>query len=151
MIQEFYSPVGEDYDAAPLPAPIQVDRPYVPPELPVAPTETRSPVAMPPVAPMQPAAALAPSAGPSRFGVGMAIVTVGLATGVGAYVGGAYGAGAGLLLSGAVRNTLRAKRLWTAPSPTDHSEAVKSGTMALFGLGIGGWLAYKAYESRRAE
>jgi hypothetical protein len=154
-MQDFYPAVGEE-EFSPLVgsqlAPTQQERPYVPPTLPLAPTQT-PPVALPEApAPGAARAAQAPSsAAPSRFGVGLAILCVGAAAGAGAYFGGAYGAGAGLLLAGGARNTWRAKQLWSAPLPEQRSEAVKSGTMALFGLGVGGWLAYKAYESRRAS
>lgn len=122
-------------------AAIDQARPYVPPDLPQAPAQT----------PATPAAATtltaaAPQA--PRRSAGIGIVLAGLGAGAGAYFGGAYGAGAGLLLVGAGRNILRAKRTWGS---SDHSEAVKSGTMALFGLGIGGWLAYKAWEGREHE
>ncbi len=120
-------------------------RPYVPPNIPQAPTDTAL-IAGPSPAPLAPVAA--PASASAKTSAGVGLLLLGLATAGGAYAGGAYGAGAGLLLMGATRNVLRAKKLWASPVGSEHDEAIKSGTMALFGLGIGGWLAYKAYDER---
>lgn len=146
-----YLPIGADGDqpvlgrgtpGQTLDAPA---RPYVPPNLPQAPADTS--LSAPAAAPLV-AAPAAPAASPARTSAGVGLLLLGAATAAGAYVGGAYGAGAGLLIMGATRNVLRAKKLWGSPAGSEHDEAVKSGTMALFGLGIGGWLAYKAYDER---
>ena len=149
-----YLPVGSNGDQPVLgPDPIAmldqtaVDRPYVPPNVPLAPTDTAQLV--PAATGPQPPVPLQPAPSP-RTGAGVGILLAGVATAAGAYVGGAYGAGAGLLLMGATRNLYRVKQLWSGAA-TDREEAMKSGTMALFGLGIGGWPAYKAYETRNGS
>lgn len=65
------------------------------------------------------------------------------AAAVGAYFGGAWGAGAGALLFGASRNAIRAGRLWGGP---EQGEATKAATVSLFGFGVGGVCAYQAYQ-----
>lgn len=141
------------YGTAPL-APAQwtgtQERPYVPPNLPTAPPET-PPIPTAPSRSGPVPAVLAPAPTGTRVSAGVGILLVGVAAAGGAYLGGAYGAGAGLLLMGGARNVVRASKLWSAPDALARDEAVKSGTMALFGLGIGSWLAYKAYEARKGS
>lgn len=100
-----------------------------------------------PAAPLAPALAPAPNgAAAARRGAGMGVL---LATGgllAGAVLGGAWGAGAGLLLVGAFRNASRARRFWGDPAPGQRHEAAKSATLAVFGAGVGSYLAYRAYQ-----
>lgn len=70
---------------------------------------------------------------------------------VGGLVGGAYGAGAGVVGAGAIRNILRAKNDWSNPDPETRTEAAKSATMAIFGLGIAGMLGYHAWQDRYGD
>lgn len=83
-----------------------------------------------------------------RRGAGraLAVATVGLVGG--ALVGGAFGAASGVIAVGAVRNLMRTKETWNHPDPAVRSEAGKSATMAIFGLGIAGMLGYQAYKKK---
>lgn len=81
-------------------------------------------------------------------GAGRALVFVTLGLVGGAIVGGAWGAASGVALVGATRNLVRVKNLWGSPRPDDRSEAGKSATLGIFGLGIAGLLGYQAYKSK---
>lgn len=106
----------------------------------------------PPAAPMVPPVALpmapAPSGGSVAMGAGKALLfaTVGLVTG--AIAAGAWGAACGVTAAGALRNLARTKSLWSSPNPDDRSEAGKSATMGILGLGIAGMIGYHAYTIR---
>ena len=109
---------------------------------PVAPEHLQvRPSAGPLVAPV----AVAPTdAGMARRNAGLTLIGAALATGAGAWFGGGFGAGAGLLLFGGMRNALRARSAW-ASSPPNLAEGTRSATLALFGLGVGGYFGYRAY------
>lgn len=92
---------------------------------------------------------LAPAASPSSLSAGTGLLMVVAGTAAGFWLGGPWGAGAGLLLTGAGRNAVRAQQAWGSPDPAQRLEAGKSATMAVFGIGIGGYLSYLAYEARR--
>lgn len=79
-------------------------------------------------------------------GVTALVVTTGLIAGFAA--GGPLGGAAGLLIAGGGANLFRAKRLWKSEEPELKREAGTSLTFGLVGLGVGGYLSYKAYESR---
>lgn len=64
---------------------------------------------------------------------------------------GPIGGAAGLVAVGVVRNTLRAKEGWSDPNPGIRSEAGKSATMAIFGIGIAGMLGYYAWQRRYGD
>ena len=66
----------------------------------------------------------------------------------GAIVGGAWGAGAGVLFMGALRNGWRAQTGWGSGDEATRNEAAKSATMAAIGVAAGGFLAYQAYKAR---
>ena len=87
---------------------------------------------------------------PAASGAGKALVFVTLGMVGGAIAGGAWGAGAGVALAGALRNVARVKECWGSPTETDRSEAGKSATMAFFGLGLAAVLGYQAYKAREA-
>lgn len=71
---------------------------------------------------------------------GLYIVLVGAGAAAGFLVGGAWGAGAGAMFVGAARNGLRARSEWR----TSPGDAAKSGTLAVLGAALGGYLAYRA-------
>lgn len=77
---------------------------------------------------------------------GLLLCTAGLV--VGGLVAGPFGAGAGVVGVGALRNIMRAKDGWAAADPEARAEAAKSVTMAIFGLGIAGMLGYQAWQRR---
>lgn len=109
-----------------------------------APDPSPLPAPMPPPGPLLPQsddAAL-------RRGAGRALLFVSGGLAVGWLVGGTFGAAAGVVGAGAIRNALRVREAWNSPSPDERSEAGKSATMAIFGFGIAGMLAYKAYQKR---
>jgi hypothetical protein len=71
-----------------------------------------------------------------------------MAVGAGYALGGPLGAAAGLLLSGAAANGYRAQKWWGSNVPGEKHEAVVSSVFSAAGLGVGGWLAYKAYQTK---
>lgn len=73
------------------------------------------------------------------------------AVGTGIAVGGGWGAGAGLLLAGALANGYRAQKWWGSPNPGEKQEAVVSAVFAVLGTGVGGYLAYKAWDARQED
>lgn len=97
-----------------------------------------------------PAVQLAPppmtSSATSGAGKALLFVTGGLV--VGAIAGGAWGAAAGVVGVGAMRNMARVRALWNSPVDAERSEAGKSATMAIFGIGIAGMLGYQAYKAK---
>jgi len=87
----------------------------------------------------------------ARRGAGLGLLLAVTGTGVGFWIGGPLGAGSGLLLVGAARNTLRATRDWRSPDATVRQEAGTSAALALFGALLGGYLGYRVYEKRTGE
>lgn len=79
-------------------------------------------------APAPPAAA-----SPSQSGAGVGLLLAGTGVGLGLALGGIWGAIAGLLYAGSLRNTVRAARTWSDPSPQIRDEAVRSATVGVFG------------------
>jgi hypothetical protein len=74
-----------------------------------------------------------------------------LALGAGIAIGGPWGAGAGVLLAGAAANGYRAQKWWGSHDPSEKHEAVVSAVFAVFGVSLGGYMAYKAYQSKKSE
>lgn len=74
-----------------------------------------------------------------------------VALGAGIAVGGPWGAGAGVLLAGATVNGYRAQKWWGSPEPSEKHEAVVSAVFAAFGVGLGGYMAYKAYGAKKEK
>jgi hypothetical protein len=70
------------------------------------------------------------------------------ALGTGIAVGGAWGAGAGLMLAGAAANVYRAQKWWGSNDPGEKGEAVTSAVFGALGTAVGVYLAYKAFEAR---
>jgi len=87
----------------------------------------------------------------ARVGAGIGLLLAVMGTGAGFWIGGPLGAGAGLLLVGSARNTLRATRDWRNPDPIVRQEAGTSASLALFGALIGGYLGYRVYAKRTGE
>ncbi len=87
---------------------------------------------------------------PGRTGAGVGLLLAVTGTAVGAAAGGLWGALAGLLYAGAVRNTYRAARTWADPDDAVRSEAVRSATVAVFG-GFMGIVATVQAASRKSE
>lgn len=85
----------------------------------------------------------------SRTRAGVGLVSAAVGTAVGYWLGGPIGAGAGLLLTGAARNTLRATRYWADPDPAARLDAGTSAGLALLGAAVGAALAYHAYRIER--
>jgi hypothetical protein len=72
-----------------------------------------------------------------------------VAVGTGIAIGGAWGAGAGVLLAGAAVNGYRAQKWWSSAEPSEKHEAVVSAVFSAFGIAVGGYMAYKAYQDRK--
>lgn len=73
------------------------------------------------------------------------------AIGGGIAVAGPIGGAAGLLLVGAAANGYRAQKWWGSNLPSEKHEAVVSSVFAAAGLGVGSYLAYKAYQAKQEE
>lgn len=115
-----------------------------------APAPQPSPLA-PPVGPAPAVVPPGPTDNAAASGAGKALLWVTGGLVIGALVGGSMGAAAGVVGVGAARNVVRVKALWNSPNPTDRSEAGKSATMAIFGLGIAGMLGYHAYQNKKKD
>jgi hypothetical protein len=111
-------------------------------------TSTATPAPMPAPPPVALPMPAPPSGGSVATGAGsaLALATVGLVTG--AIAAGAWGAACGVTTVGALRNLWRTKALWNSQNPGDRSEAGKSATMGILGLGIAGMIGYHAYTIR---
>lgn len=105
------------------------------------------------VVPVEPAGPVLPPPGDGalRRGAARGLLFCSAGLLVGGLVGGAYGAGAGVVGAGALRNIFRAKNDWSNPDPEVRTEAAKSATMAIFGLGIAGMLGYHAWQDRYGD
>lgn len=138
-------PASEANTSDPAP-PVDTGPSPMPPPLQSGPAQQQAPLTPLPA----PAPAIeSPSVASRR--AGLAILLAGASVGAGAYFGGAWGAGSGLFLSGAAMNSLRARRLWTSQDPTDRGEAIKTTVMLVLGVGLGGYLGYRAQQSRAAR
>ncbi len=84
-------------------------------------------------------------------GAGKALVLVAVGMVGGGLAGGIWGAAAGVAGMGALRNLVRTKQIFASPDPTLRSEAGKSATMGVFGLGIAAMLGYQAYKVKRGD
>lgn len=117
-----------------------------------APPEEQVPTETPPLqtaAPLTPAAPVSVAApGPSAASrrAGAAVVVVGVGAGTGALLGGLWGAGSGLFIAGAAMNALRTRALFASPLEADRKEGIKTAVMAVLGLGVGGYLGYRAQQ-----
>jgi hypothetical protein len=78
---------------------------------------------------------------------GITALFVATATGVGYALAGWKGAVAGGVLSGAIANGYRAQKNMGSTNPDQKHEAVVSSVFAVAGLGLGGYVAYKAWEA----
>lgn len=109
-----------------------------------------SPLApIPTSAPQAPAAATTDPTASRRAGA--AIVCAGIGIGTGALLGGLWGAGSGLLFAGAAMNAYRARSLWASDYADDKKEAVKTTVMAVVGIGVAGYLGYKAKQKKDGD
>lgn len=103
----------------------------------------------PPAQPVQATAVPAsPKAASARTDVGVAMIWTGIGLASGAALLGPFGALAGASVVGSVRNGYRAYKDWSSPDPISRQEASKSATVALFGAGIAGMLAFAAVTSK---
>ena len=102
-------------------------------------------VAAPTLLPLNPSLPPADAYRAARRGAGVGLLMATAGTGTGFWLGGPMGAGAGLLLVGAARNTLRATRGWGDADPVVRQDAGTSASLALFGALLGGYLAYRVY------
>lgn len=143
-----YEPASYGDDAPP---PAAAD-PVAPPPAQAVPAQTPPfvmpvPTSVTPL-PVAPTPTVDPSA---KTRAGAAIVIAGAGLGAGALLGGPWGAGSGLLFSGALLNAWRARTLWASPLPTDRAEAIKTTVMSVIGIAAGGYLGYRAHGSRKDD
>lgn len=111
------------------------------------PASAPSPV-LTPTAPLPAPAPATLDASASRR-AGLSLLLAGAGLGTGALLGGLWGAGSGLLLAGSAMNAYRARGLWASDFADDRKEAVKTTVMAVLGLGLAGYLGYRAHERER--
>lgn len=83
-----------------------------------------------------------------RHTLGLSLVLVPAVGAVGLYYGGPFGGVAGIFMGGAAVNAYRAARSVTQGSPEGDREAMISGTYAVLGLAVGGYLAWRIYEQK---
>lgn len=93
----------------------------------------------------------APDMRTAARGAGVGVLFAAAGAAAGAAVGGLWGAGAGLLLAGALRNGARARKLWSSADTIQRQEAATSATMAVIGGGVAVYLGYRAHQERNAE
>lgn len=79
---------------------------------------------------------------------GITSVLVAVAIGAGVVAGGVWGAGAGLMLAGALANGYRAQKWMDSNNASERHEAVVSATFGVGELVLGGYLAYRAYKDK---
>lgn len=143
-------PYGSRNDPAQPPRSMWDDRGFgddAPPADPgQAPLPMPSPLVPPPSSAL-PAPAPATDAKASRR-AGAAIVLTGVGVGTGALLGGLWGAGSGLFFAGALSNAYRANSLWRSDFADDRKEAIKATVMTVLGVGLAGYLGYRAREAR---
>lgn len=89
------------------------------------------------------------SSGAAVQSAGFTALLSALAIGIGVATGGAYGAGAGLMLAGALANGYRAQKWINEQDAERRHEAVVSATFAVGELALGGYLAYRAYKAKK--
>lgn len=109
---------------------------------------TSTGAAPPDPAPQTETMPLAPASGRAAA---LSVLWAAAGTAAGAWLGGACGAGAGLLVAGALRNVARARALWGSADAQSRTEATSSATWSLIGLCGGGYLGYRAYEQQKSE
>jgi hypothetical protein len=80
---------------------------------------------------------------------GFTALLAALGIGVGVAVGGAWGAGSGLLLVGGIANGYRAQKWMSEEDPGKRHEAVVSATLAVGEVLVGAWMGYKAYKAKK--
>jgi uncharacterized protein HemX len=112
-----------------------------PPQAPAAPSVPQTQTA----APRMPAARESSSPSAARAKAGLSLVMVAAGTGLGAFLGGAPGAGAGFLVTGSLRNLYRAH----AGMGDDSGESAKSLTLGVLGLAAGGYLIYRCFAAKK--
>jgi hypothetical protein len=108
---------------------------------------------MPYYGPMQPPQRSARGMGDAesmqtRHTLGLSLILVPLVGAAGLYYGGPFGGAAGLLFGGAVVNAYRAASNVTKGLPDADREAMVSGTYAVLGVAVGGYLAWRVYEAK---
>jgi hypothetical protein len=91
------------------------------------------------------------SSGAAVRSAGFTALLVAASVGLGVAAGGPWGAGAGLLLAGAVANGYRAQKWWDSAEASEKHEAVVSGVFAAGATGMGVYMAYKAYQEKQEE
>lgn len=117
-------------------------------------TEPTSPVAPTPSSP--------PPAGPHpvvqamrdpdiRQGAGVQLLWVGISAVTGAALLGPWGVPAAMGIAGAVRNALRARKLYQHPHPGYRREAGRNVTLAVVGLGAAAVGIYNALDRRKDD
>lgn len=116
----------------------------------ISPGPSAAPAQPPPLSPIQPLPVPpAPTADPAASRrAGAAVVFAGVGIGTGAILGGLWGAGSGLLFSGAAMNAFRARTLWASDYADDRKEAIKTTVMAVIGVAVAGYLGYRAKQAK---
>lgn len=135
------APIADDRRLAPehLRAHGDVTDPATQPAPPPPPT--------PPGGALAPATVAEPPTGGSRTKAGFSLLGAVVSGAAGYWLGGGYGAGAGVLYFGALRNAVRT----AGTVGKDGAEAAKAGTVTLLGLAAAGYLTYQAVQTRRQE
>lgn len=89
------------------------------------------------------------SSGAAVQSAGFTALLSAVSIGIGVATGGVLGAGAGLMLAGALANGYRAQKWINEQDAERRHEAVVSATFAIGELALGGYLAYRAYKAKQ--
>lgn len=89
------------------------------------------------------------SSGAAVQSAGFTALLAAVSIGIGVATGGAWGAGAGMMLAGALANGYRAQKWINEQDAERRHEAVVSATFAVGELALGGYLAYRAYKAKK--
>lgn len=121
----------------------------------VDPTDPGGGLVAPPTGPLPPATQEPPAtddAEQASTASGMAGVKLLLAAagaGAGGLTLGIEGAGAGLLLAGGAANAITSVRRWNSQNEVERRDARISAVLAVVGVGVGGYLGYRALAKRQ--
>jgi hypothetical protein len=79
---------------------------------------------------------------------GLTALAAAVGFGAGLALGGPWGGISGLAFSGSAFNIYRAQKWWGSADPSEKHEAVVSSIFGAINVVVGGYTAYRAYQTR---